>query len=865
MKLHRLRLAHFRGVTEREVHFAEVGVTVVEGANEAGKSSMIEALDLLLEVRSDSKSSRVRAVSPAGVDAGTLIEADISCGPYRFTYIKQYNRAARTELVIHEPAPEQLSGRTAHDKVCAILADEVDAGLFKALRLLQAGDPTVGDLAASAALSRALDTAAGTAKPAGESGGQESMLLDAVRTEYARYFTSAQGRPTGELAAATAELEEASARHAELTAAMELLADDSARLEALTVTRRDQSNSLELAKVELSALGERWDRARGLQNRRADAEGAVALLAGELKVIEREIAQRSSSQKRITSCDKTIDVTRRAIEHLRRARAGSAASLAEFERQLGAARDEDAVATRRVAAARAAAQVAHLQARHDEVTAVLAQVDQVRAELTRRQAELAALECGPDDLAVVEDLSQSVAITRAQSESAAATLMITRLGDKPVSVDGADTDRTEFALTVDTVVEVDGVVRVTVSPGAESATLGARLEQAERALSDALADHGVDDVVQLRGLVRARERAANAVESLRAQVAATLGGRDEGALRAELSELTRRVGDGRSGVGDGPDVADAEHQADAAAVRLAKLVQQTAESRSELRGFDSELRILDERLTGLMIERDELVEQHRELAAHQGDDDLARRREQVIAELVPAEAAVVVVAEQIADADLETLELQHTNMLAIVERGEPRLAELGTEIAELRTRIEIRRDDGKLDQLHRAATELESARGEFSRVQVRARAAKLLLETLERHRDNTRRQYVQPFTDQILRLGKVVFGPTLQVGVDEELRITTRTVGGVTVDHDALSGGAKEQLGIISRLACAMLVDPTDGVPVIIDDALGYTDPERLASMGAVLAYAGRQTQVIVLTCTPQRYSSVGGAHLVAV
>ena len=74
-----------------------------------------------------------------------------------------------------------------------------------------------------------------------------------------------------------------------------------------------------------------------------------------------------------------------------------------------------------------------------------------------------------------------------------------------------------------------------------------------------------------------------------------------------------------------------------------------------------------------------------------------------------------------------------------------------------------------------------------------------------------------------------------------------------------------EQLGIISRLACAMLIDPADGVPVIIDDALGYTDPERLASMGAVLGHAGRNTQVIVLTCTPQRYQGVGGAHLVAV
>jgi len=209
--------------------------------------------------------------------------------------------------------------------------------------------------------------------------------------------------------------------------------------------------------------------------------------------------------------------------------------------------------------------------------------------------------------------------------------------------------------------------------------------------------------------------------------------------------------------------------------------------------------------------------------------------------------------------------MRYAKQGAVVEQGQPKLKALNDEINELRARIDIRRDDGKLDQLHRAATELESAQAEYSRVQTRANAVALLMKTLERHRDNTRRRYVAPFSDQILRLGKVVFGPTLQIGVDEELRITTRTLDGVTVDHESLSGGAKEQLGIISRLACAMLVDPVDGVPVIIDDALGYTDPGRLAGLATVLGHAGRQTQVIVLTCTPARYSGVGGAQLVAV
>ena len=48
MRLHRLVLTNYRGISHREIAFAERGVTVVCGANEIGKSSMIEALDMLL-------------------------------------------------------------------------------------------------------------------------------------------------------------------------------------------------------------------------------------------------------------------------------------------------------------------------------------------------------------------------------------------------------------------------------------------------------------------------------------------------------------------------------------------------------------------------------------------------------------------------------------------------------------------------------------------------------------------------------------------------------------------------------------------------------------------------------------------------
>jgi uncharacterized protein YhaN len=60
-----------------------------------------------------------------------------------------------------------------------------------------------------------------------------------------------------------------------------------------------------------------------------------------------------------------------------------------------------------------------------------------------------------------------------------------------------------------------------------------------------------------------------------------------------------------------------------------------------------------------------------------------------------------------------------------------------------------------------------------------------------------------------------------------------------------------------------MIVSPDEGVPLILDDALGNSDPQRLEAMGAVLAVAGPHCQIIVLTCQPDRYQAVGGATLV--
>jgi uncharacterized protein YhaN len=135
---------------------------------------------------------------------------------------------------------------------------------------------------------------------------------------------------------------------------------------------------------------------------------------------------------------------------------------------------------------------------------------------------------------------------------------------------------------------------------------------------------------------------------------------------------------------------------------------------------------------------------------------------------------------------------------------------------------------------------------------------------MREERDKARRAYVAPLKERIEYLGRLVFDESFQVEINEELLIASRTANGVTVPFDSLSGGTKEQLSLIFRLACSMIVAKDGGTPVILDDALGYTDPDRLRLMGAVLAKAAKECQIVIFTCVPDRYGNIGEATVVS-
>ena len=73
----------------------------------------------------------------------------------------------------------------------------------------------------------------------------------------------------------------------------------------------------------------------------------------------------------------------------------------------------------------------------------------------------------------------------------------------------------------------------------------------------------------------------------------------------------------------------------------------------------------------------------------------------------------------------------------------------------------------------------------------------------------------------------------------------------------------REQLSVLTRLAFARLL-ARDGrpVPVILDDALVYSDDDRIERMFDALHRQATDLQIVVFTCRQRAFERLGGDPL---
>jgi uncharacterized protein YhaN len=82
-------------------------------------------------------------------------------------------------------------------------------------------------------------------------------------------------------------------------------------------------------------------------------------------------------------------------------------------------------------------------------------------------------------------------------------------------------------------------------------------------------------------------------------------------------------------------------------------------------------------------------------------------------------------------------------------------------------------------------------------------------------------------------------------------------------DFTRLSDGTQEQIAVLTRLAFAeLLLDQGRPATVILDDALVFSDDERIERMFNIMTRAAERLQIIVLTCRKRLFTRLGAPLL---
>lgn len=876
MRILRIRLKNYRGVDDLEVRLPPTGVTVLQGPNEVGKSSLAEAIDLLFEHLDSTTRQEVRSIKPVDRDTGTEIEVDVETGPYKFTYFKRFHRDRETTLRVDQPRPENWTGREAHARAREILEETMDVHLWRALQVQQGMGLEQPRLADQTSLSAALDRAAGGSV----AGPREETLFEAVCTEYGRYYTET-GRERAELSELDRAFEDADRevdsiheevrkleanieRNAQLKREIAGLERSVAELEKTAIEHERRLESVTRMKNQLGTLEALRDNAvaeeASAQRDMKEREGFVSAAAEARKKVA-ELSERRDAEK--PALDEAQQDFQRAAEELKKSREQQDTTVSLLK-----LRQED------------------YEFRRDELD--LAQLEERKGRIDKAikdasvaDAILARIRITDDLLDQIQKANVGAERAKARLESASPSVRIEALSGVAPKVDGKRIQLTrgekrEYAVVDSLRLIVPDVFDLTITAGTSAAALAESIAKAEEKLKALCAEAGVKSPEEAVRMNEER-REAGRKRAIRDQAL------KDNLRDLSLQKMEQKILDLRLRVAQYPKNRPSKPplppDLDTAKVWLAQAKDGDEKARRSLELAAKKHEASQTRFERLQSAQQEIVLRRKlaEEALTRADENLKRARSEVLDEKLAERVAVtsgkvrelqqkVLEGKEKLEAEgPERIEALARNGRTAVTKANEELRKTQDELIAVEARLKEHGEEGLSERLDAATGQRERVAYQREGLRRRAAAAKLLYDTMRSAREEARQKYMAPLRSRIEKLARFVFGDTFAVEMDENLQVVSRTIDGRTIPFQDLSGGAKEQLSVILRLACALTVTEDGGVPIILDDALGYSDPQRLEEMSAVLSLAGRQCQVVILTCVPERYRHVGDAHVTKV
>ena len=509
------------------------------------------------------------------------------------------------------------------------------------------------------------------------------------------------------------------------------------------------------------------------------------------------------------------------------------------------------------------------------------------ADICRLREEMKAFRTQSRECAVLTpaDVTKLSGLEKTRDQAAAtldaiATRIEVVAGARPVKLAGRELSAGEAeTITSATEVVIGGDVRLRILPGG-----GRSLEEATRLLEDSTAHLRarltalrLESVEEARGSLAVRQNLENQIQAKEVAIkglGGDLPGQELEALGDRIAALTAEIERRAAAEFIRPvDLAGAEALKTKMDAHRHELWSKVASATANVKAAKE---LLD-RATQAKCGADDAVRTHREairsletkkglIVDRFGADRSAglREREQASREAGAAWEQTCRKLEafqpEVLQQDAQRLERALTGL-----REQKQEAETKQQVAQ--GRLQLNGTVNPQGDLATADVQRRLATASHGQMQQEADAIRLLKQLFEDQQKAVATQFVEPLKRRVADYLQRLYGPGTELIVDFDgasfgnLKIARSALGDVPFSFAQLSGGGREQVAAAFRLAMAEILAEDHGgcLPVVFDDAFVNSDPDRIRELQRVLDLgASRGLQIIVLSCHPASYTSLG-------
>ena len=890
MIIEQLTLRNWRGYREPHSFRFKNGFNLVVGRNEAGKSTMFEALTRVMIDRHSSKAEEIRRIQPLNSSLGPEVELIFQANGHRYKICKRFLQHPMSKLFTERTNQWDLDheGDKADNELLQILHGDLPSraaqpehrGLAQALWYLQKEDPIPKRTWAEGIKQGLAGIIEFIAKNP-----EEDAIFEIIDEFHNTHFTpqTAKIKSTSEISTLSEQIETMENQLRELRAKSISIENFRVELEEFEEGRKEKERSLQVTQTELTELQQALDAAEVFEEKKQQKEATVGKsettllsLSTDLETIDRRIKKIKELKKELEDAQKQSHSlqTDARLEQLSEEGHHNKWKF-EYEPILKKVEEELVIGA-------AIQNLAHLTKEKLTIASYLSTVQEVEGNYRDKKRELVELNAPTKK----EWTDFNEAYTQFQTLEAQAKVTAIRIKfdlekKEPIIITEPDTSPTEneyeYLVLTPTIFTIGDLGRIHVRGGGSSLEeLNEQSTAIRTTITDSLERFHADDKQSLSDLYQ------NRID-----------------LEKEIKDLKKRLDElHQEGVGKEPNE------------DLARVEREIREESEKIQSAPFERKAI----TGKQLREkiDEITQTKKRLIA---DIDIEQIRENEakscyqknMKNAIEAGSAVERKRSQITSLETENGESlikygSRDNLIALVSKANEELQAVKKELASImhdyekvveRPKKEYATCDAKLQTLKKQRETIEqnitdrkarieeyAAQGLYSQVadlEATLKSKKRYLEGVQRNAEA-----IKLLHDMVLTLRKeqsaILAGPVSELvnkwlGMltddaydfldlnDELLPVAIRSTRfGERLPLESISYGTYEQVVVLLRLALGTILSSKERNLVIIDDRLVNADPVRMKRLSLILQeVADKSCQIVVATCNDTPYAGIKG------